>query len=79
MAVSYLLLPDSCLWSVTEIYAVEQGAVYVMYTDPHLQTEAHGFSCSISKQQGCVPAHALQVDLCVASSKMTTKFTKAAL
>lgn len=75
----YLLLPDSCLWSATEIYAVEWGPVYIMYTDSHLQAEACGFSCSISKQQGCVPAHALQVELCVVTSKMTTKFTKAAL
>lgn len=76
----YLLLPDSCLWSVTEIYAVKRDPVCILYTDPHhLQTEACGFFCSISKQQGCVPAHALQVEVCVVTSKMTTKFTKAAL
>lgn len=50
-----------------------------MYVDPHLQAEACGFSSSVSKQHYCVPAHALQVELCVITSMTTTKINKPAL
>lgn len=75
-ATSWSLILVFCVWLK---FRLRRGAPYIMWVDPCLQSGAHGFSHSVSEQQWCVPAHALQVELCALTSKTTTKSIKSAL
>lgn len=79
----FVWLLAATLWSAILVFWLKSKlwsrALCIMSVNPHLQAEARGFSCSVSKQQWCVPAHALKVELCVATSKTTRKFIESAL